>query len=80
MLKQQAQEEGRACKEISSRMKTTRRDKRTSKSARARKAQEYVKRIYVQYIDGYAEKKVKPVNCEDSLFLQSDQLTRAASS
>ena len=36
---------------------------------RALKAQEYVKRIDVQYIDGYIEKLVKPVNREDSLLL-----------
>ena len=52
----QAKEKGHARKEISARMKTTRQDTRSRKSARAWKAQEDAKIIDVQYIDGYVEK------------------------
>ena len=54
-VQQQAQEEGRARKEISARMKTTSREACVRKSARAWKLQEDVKRIDVWYIDGYIE-------------------------
>ena len=56
MVQRQAQEEGRVRKEIIARIKPTRLKTRASKSARACKAKEDVKRISVYYIDGYVEK------------------------
>ena len=57
LVRRQAQEEGRACKETSARIETIKRDAHARKSARAQKPQEDVKIIDVQYIDGYVENK-----------------------
>ena len=57
MVQRQAQEEVRARKETSARMKTIKQYARVRISARAWKSQEDVKIIDVQYIDGYVENK-----------------------
>ena len=57
MVQRQVQEERRARKETRVRMKTIKREARARKSVRTREAQKYVKRIDVEYIDGYVENK-----------------------